>query len=110
MEKQANDSFAQKVCDKAVRVQLTDGRELIGILLSVDKTGCLFLLDCLELIDISEKRAFVHDLFTPNLVELPVPGEGAPAYPENNSKRYHYMGNYTLLRKHVKRICLDLKA
>ena len=91
-------------------MQLIDGREFIGILMSVDKTGSIFLQDALEQVPISDKHGFVHDMFTPNMVKVPVPEANAPAYPETNSKVYKYMSNYVIERKHVKRICLDHKA
>ena len=89
---------------------MTDGREYLGILLSVDKTGSIFLQDALELVEVSDKKAFVHDMFTPNLVALPIPDKDASSYPEIDSKRFHYMSNYVISRQHVKRICLDRKA
>ena len=40
-----------KVIDKLVRIVISDKREYIGKLMSVDKTKSVFLMDSLEVID-----------------------------------------------------------
>ena len=56
-----------------VIVTITDDRQYVGKIMSVDQTGSVFLQDGLELIDCSDKaeeegRYFYHELFTPYLI------------------------------------------
>ena len=62
-----------QVITKLVRVTITDDREYLGRLMSVDKTRAVFLMDALEVIDRSEKaeeegRYLHHELFSPYLM------------------------------------------
>ena len=62
-----------KVIDKMVRITISDDREYVGKLMSIDKTKSIFLQDALELIDRSDKaeqedRYLYHELFSPNLI------------------------------------------
>ncbi len=41
----------EKVIEKLVRITISDDREYVGRLMSVDKTKSVFLMDALELID-----------------------------------------------------------
>lgn len=65
--------MVDKVIDKLVLITISDQREYIGKLMSVDKTKSVFLQDALEVIDRSpeaelEGRFLHHDLFTPHLL------------------------------------------
>ena len=62
---EAAQQVVNKVIDKVVRITISDDRDYVGRLMSVDKTKSVFLMDALELIDRSEKaeeegRYFYH--------------------------------------------------
>ena len=70
---EAAQQVVNKVIDKVVRITISDDRDYVGRLMSVDKTKSVFLMDALELIDRSEKaeeegRYFYHELFSPQLL------------------------------------------
>ena len=48
-------AVVDKVIEKIVVIRITDDREYVGKIMSVDKTGSVFLQDGLEIIDKSEK-------------------------------------------------------
>ena len=52
---EAAQQVVDKVIEKVVRITITDDRDYVGRLMSVDKTKSVFLMDALELIDRSEK-------------------------------------------------------
>ena len=54
--------------DKIVRVETTDGRIIIGLLVSVDKTKAVLLQDALELIVREGDDYFEHALYTPYIL------------------------------------------
>ena len=91
-----------------------DGRQYIGMLVSVDTTGSLYLQDALEFVDINAKTSFQHDMFSPQIMNLPVPKDKLDSlYPGEDDKPVwmpHYLGNYAVTRESVKRILLDKRA
>ena len=58
----------EKVIDKLVRVTVSDGRIYLGKLMCVDQTKTVFLQDCLELIDKTDKHYIEHELLTPHII------------------------------------------
>jgi small nuclear ribonucleoprotein (snRNP)-like protein len=52
---EAAQQVVDKVIEKVLRITITDDRDYVGRLMSVDKTKSVFLMDALELIDRSEK-------------------------------------------------------
>ena len=50
-----------RVIEKIVRVQISDGRTFLGILMSVDQQRTVYIQDALELIDKDEPGYFEHD-------------------------------------------------
>ena len=81
-----------------MRIEISDGRQYIGLFSSIDKTGTLFAMDCLEMHDLS--KGFHHDLFVPYQLNQPVEG----------NQVLKYVGNIVVKREHVKRILLDKKG
>ena len=55
---------------KLVRLTVVDGREYLGLLGSVDKTGALFIQDALEVHNLKDPKMFHHDLYTPYMLRL----------------------------------------
>ena len=105
--------FAAKICDKCVRLWLNDGRELLALLIAVDKSGSLFLQDCLEKVDLNPETGFVHDILSPTFLQLPIDKLDSSGFQTNDGKpihRFAYLGNYAIDLKHLKRICIDKKA
>ena len=92
--------MADKVVNKVVRVEVTDGRTYLATFNSMDKTGALFVMDALEIIQV-DKLDMQHDMYIPYVINRPA---------ENTSKVYKYMGNIVIKREHIKRILLDKKA
>ena len=105
--------FAAKICDKCVRLWLNDGRELLALLIGVDKSGSLFLQDCLEKVDLNAETGFVHDILSPTFLQLPFDKAHSSGFQINEGKpvhRFAYLGNYAIDLKHLKRIAIDKKA
>ena len=93
-------AVVDKVIEKIVVITITDGREYVGKIMSVDKTGSVFLQDGLEVIDKSEQaeqegRYFYHELFSPYLIT------------NQSDKVLKYVGNVVIPVKHVKKIVID---
>lgn len=80
--------MAEKIVNKLVRIDVTDGRQYLAIFNSVDKTGAVFVIDALEVID-TAKLDMIHDLYTPFVLNEPA---------ENTTKVYKYMGNIVIPR------------
>lgn len=51
-------SITQKICGKLVRVEITDGRQYIGIFVACDKSGSIIVNDALELVNLCPDHAF----------------------------------------------------
>ena len=103
--------MSEKLCDKIVRVEVTDGRQYIGIFQSCDKTGCVFITEALELVHLSPDQALQHDLFDPHILTYPVPeSQLADPYPKEVTLQPKYLGNVNICRKDLKRILLDKKG
>ena len=95
-------AVVDKVIEKIVVITITDGREYVGKIMSVDKTGSVFLQDGLEVIDKSEQaeqecRYFYHELFSPYLIT------------NQSDKVLKYVGNVVIPGKHVKKIAINNK-
>ncbi len=54
----------ERVIEKVCRVEVSDGRTFIGLLMSCDQQRCLFLQDALEVVDRAAADYFDHDMFT----------------------------------------------
>ena len=57
-----------KVAGKIVRIIIADKREYVGIFGSIDKTGALFIMDAVEMIETNqeaENATIFHELYTP---------------------------------------------
>ena len=97
--------------EKVVRIQITDGRDYVGRLMSVDKTKSIFLQDALEVIDRSiraeeECKFLHHDLFTSYLLgATDKPAADAGKAPPDVVMKY--VGNVVIPGKHVLSIKLD---
>lgn len=52
-KRERTNRLMEKMCDKLVRLEIVDGRQYIGIFVSCDKSGCLFIVEVLELVDVS---------------------------------------------------------
>ena len=50
-----------RVIEKVVRVEVSDGRTFIGLLMSCDQQRCLFIQDALEIVDRDSEEYFDHD-------------------------------------------------
>lgn len=66
-------ALADKLCNKVVRVEIADGRQYIGLFQTVDKQGSVFISEALELIDLNADKTFMHELFAPDMCNLPLP-------------------------------------
>lgn len=97
------EELVNKVIEKTVRLTISDGREYLGRLMSVDKTRSVFLQDALEVIDRSPEaeaagRYLHHDLFSPQLLG---------AAEEGQQKVFKYVGNIVIPGMHVVSIKID---
>ena len=63
-------ALIDKVIEKIVRVEVTDGRIFLGMLKSVDKTKTIFIQDALELIDKEGEHYIHHEVMTPGMLEF----------------------------------------
>ena len=61
LEEEAALKLVDRVIEKIVRVQISDGRTFLGILMSVDQQRTVYIQDALELIDKDEPGYFEHD-------------------------------------------------
>ena len=82
--------------DKIVRIVLKDKREFLAILISVDKTGAIFVQDALEVISTDfedpKNEELYHCVYTPHLLNHSV---------SQNKKVYKHLGNIVILRKDI---------
>ena len=96
--------LVEKVINKLVRIVTIDGREYLANLNCVDKTGALFVVDALEIVnkdfDKPGCQDLFHELYTPYMLNM-----GSPS-----DKAYKYMGNIVIKREHVVKIYLDTKS
>ena len=67
--------------NKVVRIETTDKRHYLALFNCMDKTGALFVMDALEIID-TNSFDLDHDLFLPYVINRPAD--------ENTSKVYKY--------------------
>jgi small nuclear ribonucleoprotein (snRNP)-like protein len=92
-------AVVDKVIEKIVRVQVSDGREYVGILQSVDQAGTVYVQDALEVVDKRDATFLHHDLITPHLLRFNADKERA----------LKAIGSIVVPRKHVVKISLDHK-
>lgn len=60
-------SAIDKVAGKIVRVQISDGRRIVGRLQCVDKTKALFIENALEIVDTASTDHYKHAVFDDHL-------------------------------------------
>ena len=62
-------AVVDKVIEKIVRVDISDGRQYIGILQCVDQQGTVYVQDALELINKTDATYMHHDLMTDHILK-----------------------------------------
>jgi small nuclear ribonucleoprotein (snRNP)-like protein len=90
--------FISRVIDRIVRVEVSDGRIYVGMLMCVDQQRTLFVQDALELVDRQAEEYFDHDMFTPHIIKNSA-----------QNKVLRMAGNIVVPGKHVVKVCLDNK-
>ena len=95
----SNKDFVKaNVVSHLVRILVQDGRSFIGRFETVDKSGNLFIMDGLEILDTKDEDFFVHGLFKPLF-----------HFQEKSDKLLKYVGSIIIPRKHITKIYIDKK-